>query len=77
MIPSGFRVERLRLGKGGEFIRKEFHDCCLPQKKVLEYASTNGRQQIGISERAGITLAAVMRCICLTTVDCESFRGAK
>ncbi|CAN0549652.1 unnamed protein product, partial [Laminaria digitata] len=28
VIPSGFRVERLRMDKGGEFISKEFQDYC-------------------------------------------------
>ena len=54
--PSGFRVERLRVDKGGEFISKEFQDYCLQTGVSLEYASTNTPQQIGMSERVGRTL---------------------
>ena len=56
MIPRGFRVERLRVEKGGEFISKEFQDYCLQTGVSLEYASTNTPQQIGMSERVGRTL---------------------
>ena len=41
MIPRGFRVERLRVEKGGEFISKEFQDYCLQTGESLDYASTN------------------------------------
>ena len=44
VIPSGFRVERLRVDKGGEFISKEFQDYCLQTGVSLEYASTNTPQ---------------------------------
>ena len=63
VIPSGFRVERLRVDKGGEFISKEFQDYCLQTGVSLEYASTNTPQQIGMSERVGRTLAAKVRCV--------------
>ncbi|CAN0476461.1 unnamed protein product, partial [Laminaria digitata] len=63
VIPSGFRVERLRVDKGGEFISKEFQDYCLQTGVSLEYASTNTPQQIGMSERVGRTLAAMVRCM--------------
>ena len=62
MIPSGFRVERLKVDRGGEFISREFQDYCLQTGVSLEYASTNTRQQIGMSERVG-TLAAMVRCM--------------
>ncbi|CAN0542042.1 unnamed protein product, partial [Laminaria digitata] len=61
--PSGFRVEPLRVDKGGEFISKEFQDYCLQTGVSLEYASTNTPQQIGMSERVGRTLAAMVRCM--------------
>ena len=44
-IPSDFRVERLRVDKGGEFISKEFWDYCLQTGVSLECASTNTPQQ--------------------------------
>ena len=63
VIPSGFRVEHLRVGKGREFIRNGFQDYCLQTGVSLEYASTNTPQQIGMSERVGRTLAAMVRCM--------------
>ena len=63
VIPSGFRVQRLRVDKGGEFISKEFQDYCLQTGVSLEYASTNTPQQIGMSERVGRTLAAIVRSV--------------
>ena len=44
VIPSGFRVERLRVDKGGELISKEFQDYCLQTGVSIEYASTNTPQ---------------------------------
>ncbi|CAM9556757.1 unnamed protein product, partial [Laminaria digitata] len=44
VIPSGFRVERLRVDNGGEFISKEFQGYCLQVGVSLEYASTNTPQ---------------------------------
>ena len=63
VILSGFRVERLKVIKGGEFISKDFQDYCLQTGVSLEYASTNTPQQIGMSERVGRTLGAMVRCI--------------
>ena len=63
VIPSGFRVERLRVDKAGEFISKEFQDYCLQTGVSLEYANTNTPQQIGMSERVGRTLAAMVPCM--------------
>ena len=51
------------MDKGGEFISKEFQDYCLQTGVSLEYASTNTPQQIGMSERVGRTLAAMIRCM--------------
>ena len=63
VIPSGFRVERLRADKGGEYIGQTFKDYCLQTGIKFEYASTNTPQQIGMSERIGRTLAAMVRCM--------------
>ena len=63
MIPSGVRVERVRADKGGEFIGNDFKDYCTQTGVLLEYASTNTPQQIGMSERVGGTLAAMVRCM--------------
>ena len=45
VIPSGFRFERLRFDKGGEFVSKELQGYCLQTGVSLEYASTNTPQQ--------------------------------
>ena len=63
VIPSGFRVEWLRVDKGGEFIRKEFQNFCLQTGVSLEYASTNTPQQLDMSECVGRTLVAMVRCM--------------
>ena len=63
VISSGVRVERLRADKGGEFIGNDFKDYCAQTGVLLEYASTNTPQQIGMSERVGGTLAAMVRCM--------------
>ena len=56
-----FRVERLRVDIGGEFVSKEFQGYCLQTGVSLEHTSTNTPQQIGMSERVGRTLAAMVR----------------
>ena len=63
VIPSGFRIERSRVDKGGEFISKEFQDYCLQTGVSLEYASTNNPQEICKSDRVGRSLAAMVRCM--------------
>ncbi|CAM9564750.1 unnamed protein product, partial [Sphacelaria rigidula] len=63
VIPGGVRVERLRADKGGEFIGNEFKSYCRQTGILLEFASTNTPQQIGLSERVGWTLAAMFRCM--------------
>ena len=63
VISNGVRVERLRADKGGEFIGNDFKDYCTQTGVLLEYASTKTSQKIGISERVGGTLAAMVRCI--------------
>ena len=63
VIPSGFRVERLRVDKERKFSSKEFPDYCLQTGVSLEYATTNTPQQIGMSGHDGRTLAATVRCM--------------
>ena len=63
VIPRGFRVERFRVDKGGEFISKKFQDYFLQTGVSLEHVSANKPQQIGMSERGGRTLAATVRCM--------------
>ena len=61
VIPSGGRVERLGVDKGGEFVGNDFKDYCIQTGVLLEYASTNTPQKIGMSERVGGTLAGMVR----------------
>ena len=63
VVPIGVRVEWLRADKGGEFIGNDFKDYCTQTGVLLDYASTNTQQQIGMSERVGGTLAAMVRCM--------------
>ena len=63
VILSGVRVEWLRADKGGEFIGNDFKDYFTQTGVLLEYASTNTPQQIGMSERVGGTLVAMIRRI--------------
>ena len=63
VIPSGVRGERLRVDNRSEFVGKEFRSYCLQTGVSLEYASTNTPQLIGISDRVGRTVAAMVRCM--------------
>ncbi|CAM9982684.1 unnamed protein product [Sphacelaria rigidula] len=63
VIPSGVRVEGRRAGKDGESIGNEFKSYCRQTGILLEFASTNTPQQIGLSERVGRTLADMVRCM--------------
>lgn len=53
----------MRVEKGGELIGKGFEGYCLQTGVSLEYASTNTPQQIGMSERSGRALAAMVWCM--------------
>ncbi|CAM9595151.1 unnamed protein product, partial [Sphacelaria rigidula] len=61
VIPGGVRAERLRADKGGDFIGNEFKSYCRQTGILLEFPNTNTPQQIGLSERVGSTLAAMVR----------------
>ena len=51
------------MDKAGEFIGNDFKDYCTQTEELLEYASTNTRQQHDISERIGGMLAAIVPCM--------------
>ena len=63
VIPSGFRVERLRAEKRGAFTSKELQKYCLQTRTSLEVTSSNTPQQIGMSERIGKLSQAMARCM--------------
>ena len=75
VIPSGFRVERLSVDKGGEFVSKDFQGYCLQTGLSLEFASTNTPNQIGMSERVGRTVAAMVRCVLADSGLSKFLRG--
>ena len=62
-IPFSSRIVRFRADKGGEYTGKDFQAYCLETGIKQEFAATNTPQQIGVSERVGRTLCAMVRCL--------------
>ena len=62
VIPFGGRIVRWRADKGGEYTGEEFRQYCLETDIIQEFAA-NTPQQIGVSERVGRTLCAMVRCM--------------
>ena len=63
MVLQRTRLIRLRADKGTEFTSSEFRQYCLDIGVKLEFASPNTPQQIGSNERAGRTIAGIVRCL--------------
>ena len=63
VIPNNMRLIRLREDKGTEFTSSEFRQYCHDIGVSLEFASPNTPQQIGSNERAGRTIAGIVRCL--------------
>ena len=63
VVPQRTRLIRLRADKGTEFTSSEFRQYCLDIGVKLEFASPNTPQQIGSNERAGRTIAGIVRCL--------------
>ena len=63
MIPNNTRLIRLKVDKGTEFTSSEFREYCQDIGVSLEFASPNTPQQIGPNERAGRTIAGIVRCL--------------
>ena len=63
VIPFSSRIVRFRADKGGEYTGKDFQAYCLETGIKQEFAATNTPQQIGVSERVGRTLCAMVRCL--------------
>ena len=61
VIPNNTRLIRLRADKSTEFTSSEFRQYCHDIGVSLEFASPNIPQQIGSDERAGRTIAGVVR----------------
>ena len=65
VIPNNTRLIRLRADKGKEFTSSEFRQYCHDIGVSLEFASPNTPQQIGSNERAGRTIAGIVRAYLL------------
>ena len=63
VIPFGGRIVRWRADKGGEYTGEKFRQYYLETGIIQEFSVTNTPQQIGVSERVGKTLCAMIRCI--------------
>ena len=65
VIPFGGGIVRWRADQGGEYTGEEFwqYYAYLETGTIQEFAATNTPQQIGVSERVGRTLCAMIRCI--------------
>ena len=63
VIPFGGRVVRWRTEKGGEYTGEDFRRYCLETGIIQTFAATNTPQKIGLSERVGRTLCAMVRCM--------------
>ena len=63
VVPQRTRLIRLRANKGTEFTSSDFRQCFLDIGVELEFASPSSPQQIGSNERAGRTIAGIVRCL--------------
>ena len=63
VIPSGYRLGRVKADRGGECTGNAFRQYCREVGVRLEFAATNTPQQIGANERVGRTLAGMVRCL--------------
>ena len=61
-ISSGNRPVKLEADKGTEFTSAEMRHYCLDIGTTFAFASSNSCQQISANERAGRTLANMVRC---------------
>ena len=62
VVPQRTRLIRLRADKGTE-LTSSVRQYCLDIGVKLEFASPNTPQQIGSNERAGRTIAGIVRCL--------------
>ena len=63
VIPFGSRIVRWRAERGGEYTGEEFRQYCLETGIIQEFAATNTPRQVGVSERVGRTLCAMVLCM--------------
>ena len=63
VIPTDVRFDRLKADNGTEFTNSALKPCCCDTDMKLQFASPNTPQQIGANERAGKTIAGIVRCL--------------
>ena len=63
LVSQRTRLIRLQADKGTEFTSSEFRQYCLDIGVKLEFACPNTPQQIGSNERAGRTIAGIVRSL--------------
>ena len=68
VIPLGSRIVTWRVDKGGEHTDKDFEAYCQETGHTQQFAAINKLQQIGVSERVGRTLCAMVRCMHIDSV---------
>ena len=71
VVPQRTRLIRLRADKGTEFTSSESRQYCLDIGVKLEFASPSTPQHVGSNERAGRTIADIVRCLLV----CRTFSG--
>ena len=62
VIPSGYRLYRLRFNRGGEYTGTGDREYCLQTGTRQEFAATKTQPQNGISEREGASLWNMTKC---------------
>ena len=62
-IPFGSRIVTWRADKGGEYTGEDFKAYCQETGTTRQLTATNTPIQIGVSERVGRTLCAMVRCM--------------
>ena len=63
MIPTSARLARLKADEGTESTSSAFKQYCRDTAIKLEFAYPNTPQQIEENERAGRTIAGIVRCL--------------
>ena len=63
VISFGSRIINWRANKSGEYTGEDFKAYCQETGTTQQFAATNTPQQIGVPERVGRTLCAMVRCM--------------
>ena len=63
VIPTGERIQRLRVDPGKELTNADVRQCCLDTGIKLEFSSQNTPRQIGANERTDRAIVNIVRCL--------------